>query len=160
MAVINFVGVTLRQVSRETGSGKLYFTAELTPAISRAFEWDAISDKATSSDMDGEISGGTLTLSPKELGMKLAAFTCEFGTLNKLEIVRLEIEKTRGKGHRSEVRFVVKFSGADTAAKAERWLTKIGEAKGTLEVSYAKQDVMDLKPPKQGKLDADKPEGK
>ena len=139
---IVFTGVVLRSVQRDSTSGKLHFSAELTAADSKAFDWGALPDTAIGCKMDGELSGGSLVLTPKEMGLRPSELACDFATLGHFEVLRLETENSRGKGHRSEVRFVVKFGGKDVAGKAEGWLVKIGEGKGSLSVNYEKQATL------------------
>ena len=100
---IVFTGVVLRSVQRDSTSGKLHFSAELTAAVSKAFDWGALPDTAIGCKMDGELSGGSLVLTPKEMGLRPSELACDFATLGHFEVLRLETENSRGKGHRSEV---------------------------------------------------------
>ena len=136
-----FQNAVLRKIERDAESGKLYFSASLTAAVSKAFGWDEPPEGASSLKMEGELTGGNLILSPREAGITIQV-DCDFSTIGHFEIARLETENSRGKGHRNELRFVVKFGGIDTAAKAEGWLTKVGESKAELRVNYLKQATL------------------
>ena len=136
-----FQNAVLRKIERDAESGKLYFSASLTAAVSKAFGWDEPPEGASSLKMEGELTGGNLILSPREAGITIQV-DCGFSTIGHFEIARLETENSRGKGHRNELRFVVKFGGIDTAAKAEGWLTKVGESKAELRVNYSKQATL------------------
>ena len=69
------------------------------------------------------------SLSPREAGITIQV-DCGFSTIGHFEIARLETENSRGKGHRNELRFVVKFGGIDTASQGRRMAHESGRIEG------------------------------
>jgi hypothetical protein len=136
-----FTSAVLRKLERDAESGKLHFSASLTAAVTKAFGWNEPPEGASSLKMEGELAGGNFVLTPKEAGLT-AHMDVAFSTMSHFEIIRLETENSGGKGHRNELRFIVKFGGADVVAQAEAWLRNAGEAKAELRANYWKQETL------------------
>jgi hypothetical protein len=136
-----FNQAVLRKLERDAESGKLHFSAALTARVAQAMSWGELPEGATGAKMEGELVGGNFVLTPKEAGITMQ-MDCSFSTIGHFEIIRMETENSRGKGHRNELRFIVRFGGMDVAAKAEAWLVKAGEAKSELRVNYSKQETL------------------
>ena len=134
-----FNQAVLRKLERDAESGKLHFSAALTARVAQAMSWGELPEGATGAKMEGELVGGNFVLTPKEAGITMQ-MDCSFSTIGHFEIIRMETENSRGKGHRNELRFIVRFGGMDVAAKAEAWLVKAGEAKSELRVNYSNLD--------------------
>lgn len=145
MSLVNFSSAVLISSSRTKTTTTLLFSAELTKSVAKAMEWgeQELPDKASGIKMDGKLAGGTFSLAPRQGaqgvldGIAPAELECGLGSCGHFQIVRREIEQSRGKGFRRELRFKVTSSDVDASAKAEAWLTTIGETKGTLKLNYA-----------------------
>ena len=66
MPSITFHGVELRNASRVPAAATFHFCAELTAAIAKHLEWGDLPDGSKKSAMDGQLAGGSFTLTPKD----------------------------------------------------------------------------------------------
>ena len=148
MATITFPGEILRSFSRDKSSTTLVFSVEMTKAIAKAMEWgDDLPDAALGCKMEGRLAGGSFVLSPKDgkqgklPGTESQEMDCTSSSCGGFQIVRRELEQSRGNGHRHELRFKIVTGDLDAAMKAEVWITGIGDAKATLKLDYAAKAV-------------------
>jgi hypothetical protein len=133
---INFSGAILRKVERDNKGGKLHFSAELTAGVSKAMKWEDLPDSCTGGKMEGAINAGALSLSPKQKDLfSDSELSADFQSVGHFEIVRLELEKSKGKGFRRELRFHVVFIAPGVAALAESWLMSVGDGKSSMRVT-------------------------
>ncbi|TAK97799.1 MAG: hypothetical protein EPO08_20765 [Rhodospirillaceae bacterium] len=136
MAVVMFSGTRLLEVRRNTKRGTLVFSADLTPSVAKVMGWTELPDKCIGSKMAGAINAASLIFAPKQKDLFGAGeFRAECQTLAHFQIVRLEIEQSRGKGFRHEIRFSGTFHAEGVAALAESWLISVGEGQGQLRVT-------------------------
>ena len=141
---ITFAGAVLRSISRDKNSCTLQFSAEMTAAVAKALDWgEELPDAAVGCKMEGRLAGGSFVLTPKEgkqaslPGTQAHEMQANVSTVGSFQVVRRELEQSRGKGHRRELRFKVESGELDIAMKAEEWITSIGDGKATLKLAYA-----------------------
>lgn len=140
---LNFTGATLLKFERTPKSGSAHFSAELTASVAKAMGWTDLPESAISAKLDGELAASVATLTPKDKEISKHEIEIDITSVDTFSVVRLETERSRGMGHRREVRFLVSFVAPDTAALLETYMLKIGEAKSTLKVSYVKQMALE-----------------
>jgi len=134
--VINFSGAVLRKLERDSKGGKLHFSSDLTTSVSKAMKWEDLPDSCTGSKMEGSITAGSINLTPKQKDLfSDKELSADFQTLAHFEIVRLELEKSKGKGFRRELRFQVVFVAPDVCGFAESWLMSVGAGKASMRVN-------------------------
>ena len=141
---ITFAGAVLRSISRDKSSCILQFSAEMTAAVAKALDWgDELPDAAVGCKMEGRLVGGSFVLTPTQgrqaslPGTQAHEMQMNISSVGSFQVVRREIEQSRGKGHRRELRFRLDSGDPDAAMKAEEWITSIGDTKATLKVTYA-----------------------
>ncbi len=134
---ITFTSVQLRKFSRDSSGGKAEFSSSLTSSIIKKMDWVEMPECLTGGSLEGELNAINLELEPKDEGLKRHKIQLDIATVNKFHTVRLELEDSKGKGHRTELRFKVKFTDIKGAAKLEAYMLTCG--KSTLVVSYEKQ---------------------
>jgi hypothetical protein len=128
-----FTGVTLHKAERDLKRGLLHFSANLTKPIAEAMKWGDLPKASTSSSMEGSIIGVSLSMSAKQAGLfEKGEFRSQAQSLDKFEIVRLELKGKKGKGFRHVVRFVARFVDSDILALAEQWIISVGDGTATL----------------------------
>lgn len=133
---LTFSGTVLEKLERTAKGGKLHFKAELTATVAKAMKWGDLPEGCTGGKMEGSIDAGSISLTPKQRDLfKSAELEVEVQSVTKFEIVRLELENSKGKGFRYEIRFIAKFVADSVAAKAEVWLMTVGEGKSSMRVS-------------------------
>ena len=154
---ITFFGVILRSISRDKSSCVLRFSAEQTTAVAKALDWgDELPNGAVNCKMEGRLVGGSFVLTPKEGRQASLPETqacrvqMNLSSVGSFQVVRREIEHSRGKGHRRELHFKLDSGDPDAAMKAELWITSIGDARATLEVTYAAKATTE-EPKEEGK---------
>jgi hypothetical protein len=147
MPSITFSGVELKSVSRVPAAATLHFACELTAGVIKHLEWGELPDGSKKATMDGQLAGGTFTLTPKESkqktieGVRPDELSANLLTASGFVITRQQIEGTRGKGVKRRIDFVVKCADCDAAAKAEAWLCLAGDTKASLAISYSARET-------------------
>lgn len=136
MATITFTGAQLLSVSRTPKKGVLNFAANLTQPVSKKLGWGPLPDKCLGDKMEGSINAASLIFAPKQTDLFNGnEFRAECQSLGHFQIVRRELEQSKGKGFRRELRFQGSFIAEGVAAMAESWLIAVGDGKGELKVS-------------------------
>lgn len=137
MPNVTFTNTILRNFGRDLKTGKAGFTASLTNHVCKAMEWSAdIPDCLAKASPEGELIASSVELVPEQKDLAKQAVSLGASQVNGFEIVRRELEGSRGKGHRLEVRFTVNFQDADGCRRLEQYLMTIGQGKGKLNISY------------------------
>ena len=140
MPNISFQNVVLRSLSRDRKGGRAAFTASLTAHVCRAMEWnEEIPDCLTKARPEGELIASEVRLTPGQKDLEKHAVELGISQIDGFEIVRRELESSRGKGHRLELRFNVHFTDSAGCAALEQYLQTIGEGKSKLSMLYQKQ---------------------
>jgi hypothetical protein len=139
-----FTSAVLESFSRRMNGGTATFSASLSKPVCKALKWDDIPDFLAGATPDGDLHAVEATLTPVEDGLKKHKIGLSINQVHKFEIVRLELEGKKGKGHRLELRFNVKFTDTRGCEKLEKYMQTIGEGKGQLSVTYTPQTELDL----------------
>jgi hypothetical protein len=142
MESITFPSAVLLSFSRKPKGGVAHFSSSLTKDVLNKMQWADIPDCMKGAKLDGDFTARTLVLTPQQDELKKHTLELDIDTVGKFETVRLELESSKGKGSRAELRFEVGFSAKDTAALLESFMCTIGEAKGKCTVSYMKQQKL------------------
>lgn len=141
--VINFTGAQLLEFSRNPKGGVAKFSADYTASVVKAMGWSAeLPESALSIKLDGDIAAIEITLTPKDKQVSKHEASIDVTNLSTFSVVRLETERSRGKGHRHELRFSASFVAPDSCAILEAYMQRLGDMKGTLKVSYVKQQEL------------------
>lgn len=140
---ITFTSVVLDSFSRKRDTGVAQFSASWNTEVAKALGWEEIPEFLSGASLDGDLAANALELVPKDKELKKHAVTLDVTRVTKFEAVRREIEGKRDKGHRTEIHFKVYFVAAGACQELERYMLTIGEGKGSLTVSYAKQEMLD-----------------
>jgi len=140
MPNITFTEVELKSFKRTRKEASAAFTAALTKTVTNAMEWpEEVPDCFTGATPEGLLVASSVELTPSQKDLEKLAVNLGVSNVNGFSIVRRELESKRGKGHRSELHFVVTFTDANGCARLERYLAAIGAGKSRLAVSYQKQ---------------------
>lgn len=139
---ITFTGAVLESFSRNGNGGKAKFSCGLNVKVMQSMGWVEIPECLTGASLEGELHATACELVPSEAQLKKHGIELTISEVSKFESVRLEIEGKKGKGHRTELRFVVAFPDIKGARKLEEYMLTIGEGKSSLTVSYTKQETI------------------
>lgn len=142
MQKIDFTGAVLTKIERTSKEGRAHFSASLTDSLSKAMEWGELPDGAISVKMDGDIPAQTATLVPTDKELREKGIEFGITKVDGFQVVRLEVERTKGVATRREVRFVVGFAGVGICALLESYMTRLGDTKAKLTVSYIEQQKL------------------
>lgn len=151
---ISFTGAFIRTVAMALDEGtkriRINVTANLTKEVREKMDWREapkmasngrfLEDAATCIDLEGELHGRTMTLTPSNGELAKLAFSIDISEVKsfQLVIVRGENSVTR------ELRFQVLSVAQGALGAIETYTDAIGQDKGTLKVSYVKQQELDL----------------
>lgn len=135
---LQFPTVVLKSFGRAKAGGHATFTSTFPKSIGDHMGWTGFPSGATSVKLEGELHATSMTLTPKEGPLSKWAVTFDINKISAFQAIRLESEGSRGKGHRIELRFEVSFADNEGCRYLEEYMTNIGDAKATLDVSYTK----------------------
>lgn len=145
---ISFTSARLLSFSRKPTGGVAKFAASWNENVAKAMKWTDIPECMTGASLEGELMAETCELKPTQAEMKKHAIELKINRVADFKTVRLELEKTKGKGHRTELRFDVTFTDMAGAKKLEQYIQTMGDdGKGTLSVSYVVQEELPLQDP-------------
>ncbi len=139
---LTFTGAVLESFSRNGNGGKAKFSCGLNQKVMQSMGWVEIPECLTGASLEGELHATACELVPSEAQLKKHGIDLTISEVSKFESIRLEIEGKKGKGHRTELRFVVAFPDIKGARKLEEYMLTIGEGKSSLTVSYTKQETL------------------
>jgi len=140
---ISFKGIVLQSCSRKAGKNAvLSASCPYTDAIAKSMDWGDITELASSAKLEGALAAISLTIQPGDTQLKHHAFDLEQATVRDFEIVRREVEGKKDKGKRTELHFKIEASDPAACSKVEAYMGTIGQLKSTMQLSYAKQEVM------------------
>ncbi len=134
----------VKRVDAEAGSFKFHVSGPLSglEALCKKMGWNMPGDKTTLERLEGKLLGGQLVFSCQDKLID-AEIDIEYKELSGFELHRLELEQRKGKGFRRELRFSGTFKCVDGAANFESYMTRTNNSRGTLKVTYLKQEVQD-----------------
>lgn len=150
---ISFLSATLLNFTRKPDGGNAQFSCSLSRPMCNAMGWAAdIPEFVSGGKLDGDLAAHTLYLMPKDKELARHATELEISRVHKFRSVRLELENSRGQGHRTEIRFTVNFADVKGARKLEEYILTCG--KSTATVKYTRQAVQE---PLEGAAGNDEP---
>ncbi len=153
---ITFTSIRLEKFARAKQEGSATFSCAWNQKVASAMDWPGdIPEPLIGSQLEGVLNASTCEISPSKSELKKHSFEIAGATIKDFETVRREIEGKKDKGHRTELRFKVKFSDPNGMKKLEQWWNSVGEEKGSLTVSYVRQEALPLDP---AAIDATRPE--
>lgn len=139
---ITFTSAVLESFSRSSKGGHAQFTASWNQNVAKALGWTELPDCLSGANLDGDLAASSMELRPSDKQLSKHGIELDITRVHKFEAVRLELEGKRGKGHRIEIRFKVAFAAPGTCEQLETYLLTIGEGKGSLTVSYVRQEAL------------------
>lgn len=140
---LTFTSVDLDKFSRNKEGCTANFRATLNSDVMAAMGWVDIPECLTGADLEGEIPAISLELIPEAKAMRKHATQLDLARMKSFQTVRLELPESRGKGHRTELRFKVESADPQAARKLELYL--LVPNKSQIVVSYeppAKQEEL------------------
>lgn len=138
---ISFTSVVLKKFSRSAKGGSAEFSSSMNNKVCTAMGW-GIGAGNTSAGLEGELHASSMILKPNEAGLVKHKLELDIQSVREFQAVRYEIEGKKGKGFRYEIHFKVKFACKDGCRDLERYMLTMGEGKGTLTISYVKQQEL------------------
>jgi hypothetical protein len=142
---ITMTSARLESFKRGHDGGVAQFASSWNQKVADALDWpDDIPQALTGANLEGDLHATSCELIPSEGALKKHGIDLEINRVTKFEAVRLELEGKKGKGYRTELRFKVHFTDKAGARKLEQYLLTIGEGKGSLTVSYTRQEALPL----------------
>lgn len=165
MAQIKFTDCVLKTIGRATGkNGTAQFQANYTNSVAKAMKWTDEEGEVVQpasfthgQDLDGELAASTMEIKCS----KLVDFSCEIkaSAVTGFKAIRREEKGKRGKGHRWELEFTVKFPDTRGLSHLEKYQMNVGDSTGTVTIVYepaAEQDPLPGTDAKEGTGDAHK----
>jgi hypothetical protein len=138
---VTFTSVQLLGFQRNADGGTANFSSSLTENVMRTLGWSAVPECMVKASPEGELDATVIDLKPNDKALSRHAITLDVKSINRFNVVRLELEQSRGKGHRMELRFTVHFTDVAGARKLEEYIQTCG--KSSLAVSYTKRAVQE-----------------
>lgn len=155
MPSISFTGCHIRFIDvRKSATAThtvIHLTANYSRAVCKAMSWSEDRDGDKSVNLEGELSGKNFVLTPPG---ELARHELQLDITSASGFKYAAVKNPDGESKRSELRFHVLSPQAGAGALAEEYLSKIGDGKGTLRISYEKQGELGLTAEQEEHVDA------
>lgn len=137
---LQFTSAVLKSFGRDKNGGHAVFAANYLPKSScDELGWGGISAGAQSVKLIGELHATHAILIPKEKPLAKHKIDFDINEVSDFQAFRLELEGSKGKGTRLELRFKVHSAAVSMCRALEEYMMTIGEGKSTLQISYVKQ---------------------
>lgn len=104
------------------------------------FKGRALDEAATEMDLEGELHGRTMILTPNEKELKKLEFQIDIQQVKDFRLHTVSEESSK----RKELRFQIITSVAGALGEIETYTDAIGQGKGSLRISYVQQSELDL----------------
>jgi hypothetical protein len=152
---ITFSSVFIRTAALALDEGtkriRINVTASLTKEVRDKMDWQElekprgfkgrlIEEAASSVDLEGELHGKTMTLTPNDKEIVRRAFSIEIGQVHDFKLATVQEENSK----RRELRFQIITVAKGALGKLEDYADAVGQAKGSLKISYVEQSALDL----------------
>lgn len=122
---------------------RIHMTSEFSTPLMEAMDWTDPGTSVTDAKLEGELHATNFVLTPGD--KQLACHEIQFD-IRSVEDFKVVTVQEKESSSRRELRFVVRSSADDVAAKVDQYLRRIGDHQGLLAVSYTKQqDLFDDK---------------
>ncbi len=156
LASITFGNAQIARFTRvSTELGWIKWRCLISKGYEKVFSemgWELPSARTRIQDLDGSLEGGYFVLTPSRAALSLrsqdrtvdtdAEVNIEYVAMTSFKCCRVPNEDPSKPGTRLELRFISTFKCADGAANLEAYMTRTGNARGSLRVAY-------LRPPEQ-----------
>jgi alkyl sulfatase BDS1-like metallo-beta-lactamase superfamily hydrolase len=144
---ITFTSARLLSFGRNQNIGTAQFVCSWNQRVAKSMGWgDEIPSWEKKSSLDGELHATSMKLTPSEAAMKKHELEMDINLVYGFEAVRLELEGSKGKGFRTEVRFKIDFTDPNGCKLLERYIMTLTDSKGSMSVSYTPQAVQEALP--------------
>lgn len=137
---ITFIGVQILSFTRTRKLTNIKLACELSTPVMKKMEWTEAPACYTGGGLEGDITASGVKLQPSERALAQEFIELDAATLKKFKTVRLEIEGTRGVGHRTELRFDCITNDMKAGQKLEKYMVRAVDGKSQLRVSYTERD--------------------
>ena len=140
MSTITFSGAIIRYAHLEKNmTRRLYITANYTKPVREAMEWQEIADCETMAQLEGELHGQKLTLTPNDEKLRKFEVQLDCGLVTGFGVFRPQAKEDR-ESRKTELRFEVEIKSSGSMAEIENYKEKIGEAPAMLKILHAEQE--------------------
>lgn len=139
MDKLTFTSAQLLGFSRDAKGGTATFSCSMNANVEKAMGWTDAPSWLTGGNLEGELAASIVQLVPDDGSQHRHQMQLDVSRINGFNLVRRELEGTRQKGHRHELRFKVHYSDVKGARKLEEYILTCGKSK--VVVSYTKQAV-------------------
>src|ERR1051326_1403215 len=130
---VTFLSAQLLSFKRKPNGGSAQFSCSLSQPMCRAMGWAAdIPEFVAGGKLDGDLAAHNLYLVPKDKELARHATELDINRVHKFKSIRLELENSRGQGHRTEIRFQVDFADVKGARKLEEYILTCGKSTATV----------------------------
>jgi hypothetical protein len=131
-----FVNAFLEAFGRSRSKGAwALFSAPLTQEVIDGMGWSEMADWLKGGTPDGDLAASNIELLPNDVDLAGLRTDVRTAKVHNFKIHRLELEGTKGAGHRLEVRFRVEVSDESGCEALDHFM--LGAQKCRLTVSYA-----------------------
>lgn len=143
---VQFSSARLDKFSRIKKEGSSTWVCPWNAKAAEAMKWPAeIHPSETGSNLEGVLHAESFEVKPSKAELAKHAFTLSGATASGFETARREtVDGKKGKGHRTELWFTVKFSDPNGMRKLEQWWNSVGAEKGSVTISYVSQPPLPL----------------
>lgn len=141
MDKLTFTSAQLLSFCRDAKGGTASFSSSMNAHVERAMGWTDAPSWLTGGNLEGELAASIVQLVPEDQAARRHEVQLDVHRINGFALVRRELEGTRQKGHRHELRFKVHYSDIQGAKKLEEYILTCGKSK--VVVSYTKQAVQE-----------------
>jgi hypothetical protein len=140
---ITFRGARIRYFDGRQEEGgafvRIHMTSEFSTPVMDAMDWTDPGTSVTDAKLEGELHATNFVLTPGD--KQLAGHEIQFD-IRSVEDFKVVTVQEKESSSRRELRFVVRSSAEDVAAKVDQYLRRIGDHQGLLAVSYTKQEQL------------------
>jgi hypothetical protein len=133
---ISFIGLEIEQFTRKKEGTEISCACELTKAVLDKMEWNEAPECYKGGSLDGECTASVASFEPSEGTASRPGIDLDAVQLHSFKTVRLENKGTRGKGHRTELRFKITCGDLAAAQKIEGYFMLPGTSK--LSITFEK----------------------
>jgi hypothetical protein len=118
---------------------RIHMTSEFSTPVMQAMDWTDPGTSVTDAKLEGELHATNFVLTPGD--KQLAAHEIQFD-IRSVEDFKVVTVHEKESSSRRELRYVVRSSAPDVAAKVDQYIRRVGDHQGALVVSYTKQEEL------------------
>lgn len=148
MPSMTFRGATLRYFDCRLQEGgaftRIHASADFSDTIRESMGWPAISDEIQSCKLSGKLAGEHFVLTPNDKALSQYQFQLPVGEVTDFEVVHVAEEGKEST--RTEVRFKMRTSSNEAAARLYEYISKVGKTGASLKLKYSAQAELEEQP--------------